>query len=468
MTITPNAELCRITVIGPDRKLDLAVPASTTVATLLPVLVQHTTDAGVRGGAITGGGWVLQRLGQDPFELAGTPESLDWLDGEELHLRPAQNPLPDLDFDDLADGVATVVNRRNDRWRPEYRRIICLLLSVVTMGALAVVLARQGTVLGQTVAAGLIAVGFGATALVCGRKVSDGAFALLFGIGTAGFAALAVSCAVDRDPRRVVLSMPAFLAAAVSVVAVIAILLLAQRTFARHLPFVPLLVIGVTGLAVLVIALLQGATGLTVQRTAGTAVVLIFVVIVVAPRLAVKFSRLRGPQLPKTSEDMSFDIEPTPAGQIKRRTDDADAYLTVAMTTAALVLPALFDLTMSLPGWAGWTFVLMASSAVLLRSRTFFGVWQRVGLVFAGTVGCIMVALRLSDLLWPTGQWLLLGGLLALLLPLVLSAARPWPRRMLPFWEYSATIFDVATGVALLPILAQILGLYGWARGLFG
>ncbi len=39
---------------------------------------------------------------------------------------------------------------------------------------------------------------------------------------------------------------------------------------------------------------------------------------------------------------------------------------------------------------------------------------------------------------------------------------RPWPRRMLPFWEYSATFFDVATGVAVLPVLAQVLGLYGW------
>ena len=104
----------------------------------------------------------------------------------------------------------------------------------------------------------------------------------------------------------------------------------------------------------------------------------------------------------------------------------------------------------------------------MLRARTFFGVWQRCALAAAGTVGAIMVIMKLSGQMWPTGRWILLAVLFALLLPLVLSALRPWPRRMLPFWEYSARFFDVASGVALLPVLAQLLGLYGWARGLFG
>jgi hypothetical protein len=69
----------------------------------------------------------------------------------------------------------------------------------------------------------------------------------------------------------------------------------------------------------------------------------------------------------------------------------------------------------------------------------------------------------------PSGwRWVLLSVLLSVIVPLVLAAMRPWPRRMLPFWEYSATFLDVATGVAVLPVLAQILGLYVWARGLFG
>ena len=42
MTTALTGELCRITVHGPERKVDLAVPSGTPVATLLPVLLRHT------------------------------------------------------------------------------------------------------------------------------------------------------------------------------------------------------------------------------------------------------------------------------------------------------------------------------------------------------------------------------------------------------------------------------------------
>ncbi|MEV0609347.1 type VII secretion integral membrane protein EccD [Polymorphospora rubra] len=469
MTATLNAELCRITVIGPVRRVDLAVPATTTVAALLPLLVEQTTEPGHRTEPDAAeGAWVLQRLGQAPFELTGTPESLDWLEGEELHLRPAESPLPELDFDDLADGVAIVVNRRDDRWQPEHRRSLFLLLSVVGMGTVAAVLTAYGPVLPQVVAAGVIGVLFLATALVCGRRLDDGAFSLLFGGGAAGFAALAASSAVDGDPERIAVTGAAVLAAAVALLVVAALLLLAQRTIAAHLPVRPFLAIGMVGLFTTLALLLHAAGGMTGPRTAATAVALIFLMIVLAPRMAVKISRLRGPQLPRNSEDMSYDIEPAQPDQVGQRTDDADTYLAVAMIASALVLPVLFHFTMQVTGWAGWTFVLVVASAILLRARTFLGLWQRIALVVAGTVGVVMVVMKLSDMVSPAGRWVLLGSLVALLVPLVLAALRPWPRRMLPFWEYSATFFDVTTGVAVLPILAQIIGFYAWARGLFG
>ncbi|MFJ8690488.1 type VII secretion integral membrane protein EccD [Micromonospora wenchangensis] len=466
MSAALSAELCRITVVGPARKVDLAVPATTTVATLLPLLVQQTTEGAQRSE--TDPAWVLQRLGQTPFELAGTPESLDWLEGEELHLRPARDPLPGLDFDDLADGIATAVNRRPDRWQPEYRRILFLALSAVLMGVVATVLTAHGPALPQVVAGAVLAVAFLVVAVTCGRRLTDGAFSLLFAGGAAGFAAVAAAGAVDGDPERVAVTGAAVLAAAVTVLTVAALLLLAQRTVAPHLPLPPLLVAGLTGLVATVVLLIRDGSAMSMPRAAAIAVLVIFVVIVLAPRLAVKLSRLRGPQLPKSSEDMSYDIEPVPSDQVHRRTDDADTYLTAAMVTAALVLPALFHLTMAVPGWAGWSYVLVVASAILLRSRTFLGLWQRCPLVAAGTVGYLMVITKLADLLSPAWRWVLLSALVGLLVPLVLAALRPWPRRMLPFWEYAATFFDVATGVAVLPILAQVLGGYAWARRLFG
>ncbi|AGL14104.1 type VII secretion integral membrane protein EccD [Actinoplanes sp. N902-109] len=468
MTTALDGGLCRITVIGPDRKIDLAVPATTSVATLLPVLLNHTTAPG-RADADGGeGAWVLQRLGQHPFELSGTPESLDWLEGEELYLRRAEDPLPELDFDDLAEGVATIVNRRNDRWQPEYRRVLFLLLSVVGMGAIAAVLTDRGPTTPQVVAAGVIGAGFFIAALVCARKLTDGAFSLLFGLGAAAFAGLAALSAVDGDPEGIALTGDAVLAFTVGVVAVIAVLLLCQRTVTPYLPPAPMLVVGVTALVAAGVLLLQRASELTAQRTAAIAVAVIFAVIVLAPRAAVKFARLRGPQLPKTGADMAYDIEPAPSDQVRDRTNDADMYLSVALLSSAVLLPVVFHYTMAVPGWAGWTYVLVVASAILLRARTFLGFWQRIALVVAGTVGYLMVIMRLSQTLSLGWRWVLLGALLAAMVPLVMAALRPFPRRMLPFWEYSATFFDVATGIAVLPVLAQILGLYTWARGLFG
>ena len=79
------------------------MPVSTPVSALLPVLLRHTVDR----RPAPDGSWVLQRLGEAPLDPDGTPETLDWLEGEQLYLRPAEDPLPELDFDDLADGIAT-------------------------------------------------------------------------------------------------------------------------------------------------------------------------------------------------------------------------------------------------------------------------------------------------------------------------------------------------------------------------
>lgn len=464
-----NDELCRITVTGPDRRIDLAVPATTPVANLLPVLVEHTTNANrTFEGAVPEQCWVLQRVGQVPFALTGTPESLDWLDGEELYLRPAEDPLPELDFDDIADGVATVVNRRTDRWRPEYRRALFLVLATLAMGTIATVLVDRGPVLYQVVLAGALAVALMLAAVLNAARSADAALAGLFACGAAGFAAVAGASLVDGDPDGVSWPQQAILAAAVGAVTVAALLLLAQRTIAGAMPFLPLLVICLTAGVVIQVLLTERLLQLSEQEAAAAAVVVVFGVAVLAPRVAVKSSRLRGPQLPRTGEELSYDIEPAKADVVQARTRDAEAYLTSGLVAAALVLPVLFGLTMRVPGWSGWTLVATVSVALLLGARAHYGLWQRLALVAGGTIGALMVVLRGSEALPDGWRLLLLGGLVALLVALVLAAQRPWPRRMLPIWEYTATFLDVITGLAVLPLLAQVLGLYAWARGLFG
>lgn len=470
MSSALNNTLCRVTVIGPDRRVDLAVPAATPVTKLLPLLLRHTSAPGRHPDADAAEGtWVLQRLGEPPFEPTGTPESLDWLEGEELHLRQAENPLPELDFDDLAEGIATMVNRRTDRWQPEHhRRPLFLALSVLAAGTAGAVLADRGPMIGQVIAAGVLATLFLAAAVAGARRLTDRAYPQLFGFVSAFFAALGASSAFDGDPDGVIATAPAVLASAVAVTVVAALLLVAQRTFAPRIRFAPFLTLGMAALGTALILLLREAAGLDARETAAAAIGILLVLILIAPQTAVKLSRLRGPQLPKTGAEMSYDIEPASLPVVATRTDVAETCLTAAMVALSLILPVLFFFAVRLPGWPGWTLVLAASSAILLRSRTLFGFWQRNALVAAGAVGHLMVIMSFSATMSPGWRYVLFAGLITALVPLLLAASRPWPRRLLPFWEYLATILDVTTTLAVLPVLAQVLGWYGWARGLFG
>ncbi|GIJ50338.1 hypothetical protein Val02_72240 [Virgisporangium aliadipatigenens] len=470
MSAALNDRLCRVTVIGPDRRADLVVPVTVPVAELLPALLRHTSDPARRpeANATEQRSWVLQRLGQEPFAPTGTPESLDWLEGEQLHLRPAENPLPELDFDDLAEGIATHVNRRADRWRPEYRRVLFLALSAVCVGAIAGVLVDRQTVPAQVLGCGVLTVGFLVATLVSARRHPDGALALLFATAAAFFAAVGAWSAVDGDPGATAVTRPAVIAAAVAVVAVCAVLLLAQRTVARVLPALPLSTLLLGAAVVGVVSSVPPVSGMSQPEVAAVTVAVIYLGAVLAPRMAVKLSGLRGPQLPRTGAEMSYDIEPTESESVRARTDDADTYVTATLAAAAFVLPVLFVHTLRVPNWSGPALVSVVCCGLLLSARTFLGLWQRTALVAAGTAGVLMLVGRLSGTLSTGWYYLLLLTLVASIVPLVLAALRPWPRRMLPIWEYTATFFDVACGAAVLPILAQALGLYAWARGLFG
>ncbi|OJF12035.1 type VII secretion integral membrane protein EccD [Couchioplanes caeruleus] len=468
MTSAISDDLCRITVNGPDKRVDLVVPSSTTVAALLPVLLWHTVELNASDGHRPDGTWVLQRLGGRPFDPTGTPESLDWLEGEEFHLRPAAEPLPELDFDDLADGIATTVNKRPDRWQPHYRRYLFLALSQLALALL------TATVVAGYAGAALAGVGFGlagllaAAAVVAGRQAGDAGLPFVFATSAYGCAAVVALTLADGVAGAPSLREPGLAMAAVAGLAVAAPLVVVQRLWARALPYPVLLGLLVVAAETVVITWLHRTFGLSWPGAAGLSASVLFGVVVFAPKIVLRSAHLRGPQLPKTGEELQFDTEPHEADDVHRRANDADRYLSVATVTAAVVLSVLFWLAMAEPGWAGWLFVLVLASALLLRARAFLGVWQRVSLTAAGATGMILVIVHWSRTATPGRLIVILCGLALLVAAFVMAALRPWPRRLLPVWEFTATILDVATGLAVLPIALQLLHTYAWARGLVG
>src|SRR5262249_27624667 len=88
-------DLCRLTVCGPARSGELAVPVHAPLIDLLPALVGHLGDKLADAGLEHGGG-VLQRLGDPPLREELSVAALGLRDGDMVHLRPRADQLPPL------------------------------------------------------------------------------------------------------------------------------------------------------------------------------------------------------------------------------------------------------------------------------------------------------------------------------------------------------------------------------------
>src|SRR5580658_8355097 len=140
--INITTDICRITVVGPRRRIDLALPAHVPFAELFPVLARY---AGLDQAAVAQapGGWVLQRLGQAPFAPQATPAQAALLDGELIYLRPHAAELPAVRCDDIADAIAGV-HEGPDRWRPADTSRLALGAGAALLLAGVVAIGRAG------------------------------------------------------------------------------------------------------------------------------------------------------------------------------------------------------------------------------------------------------------------------------------------------------------------------------------
>ncbi|MFD9391146.1 type VII secretion integral membrane protein EccD [Streptomyces sp. NPDC060000] len=454
-----STTVCRITVVGPERSADLGVPATITVSALLPVLASRLDpDDG------SDGGYVLQRLGEEPLEPASTPEALGLRDGEVLYLRRADEVLPPMIFDDLADGVSTVVGARPDRWRPELTGRLFTGLGCLTLATLAAVVLAYGTGSLVTAQFGTVAVALLVGSAVVSRSGTAGPAAAPV-TGTAGWAFAALAgltasrgAAALTAPDRHELLLGAACAAAAAIVP-----LVAGR--------VPVRLFGALLTATLAAelgAFLSVSLGWDALTSATVVAVTMFVLSAVAPRLVLRLAGLRVPQLPRNAEELQEDVEPRTRQDVERRVVAADAYLTVFTIAASAVYAVDLLLLTRRGGWTEWLLALVLGAAVTLRSRSVTEAAQRVALALAGTLGLTLAAVWLLASGGPGAQACLTVVLLAAAGLLLLAAQRLPSTRLLPIWGHTADILELVTAIALVPLLLQLLHVYWYFRSLAG
>ncbi|MFD0276381.1 type VII secretion integral membrane protein EccD [Kitasatospora sp. NPDC127111] len=453
-------EVCRLTVDGPAGRADLAVPVTTTVSALLPVLLRALPAGPDRAD----GRWVLQRLGDEPLDPGATPATAGLRHGDVLHLRPAGAPLPVPHFDDLADGVADRVGRGPGRWRPELTRALALVLAGGALAALAAALLGAGAGPATAARCAAVAAVLTTACAVTARMRADRSSVLLTGLGAFGFAALAGLTLRAAPAGGHLPGATGVLAAAGGVVA-IAALLLGVGALPLAVPGTAL--VGAIAAACGAIAVRAGRADAV--QAAATLAVALFVLGHLAPRLALRAARLRVPHLPRDAAELQRDIEPEPGERLDRRVTLATACLDTIATASALVQAVAVTLLVILDSsWTGWLLPLALGAALLLRARGTEGTLQRVPALLCGAYAAALVLVLRAAPAGPGGQAAAIAVLLAAAALLPAAAWRLPRARLLPVWGHLGDLAETVTAIALLPLLLQVIGVYARLRALAG
>jgi type VII secretion integral membrane protein EccD len=449
-------DVCRLTVQGPAKRADLAVPVTMTMGGLLPVLLPHVVSEEDRARP-----WVLQRLGGAPLDIDGTAESLDLREGETLYPRPAVAAMPVMEYDDVAVGVAASVEARTDGVNPAVIRRI--LLSGACLGlagfAVACFMARPVWVPAVALSAAAAILIIGCVVLTRGfRDMIAGTIAGLYGCA---FVALVALAATGQADGTLDLGHKAALLASAYAVIAAAVVLVAARV-----PFMFFGTVLVTGVAVLI----SGWLTLAFHWPPAHAVALVAVVMFIAGgrdvRLVLRAARLRVPLLPRTAEELQEGIDPEPAEGLAHRVDTALDYLdSLVFSSSAMFAVACAFLARG-GQWADWALGPLLSAAVLLRGRSMGGAWKRAALSLSGTIGILFALITPVRDAGMTAMVMLLAVLLAAA-SVLLVGARPLPeRRHPPIWAHLADRLEMLTALTLVPLLLQVLHAYAYFRGL--
>ncbi|SOD74974.1 type VII secretion integral membrane protein EccD [Jatrophihabitans sp. GAS493] len=460
MTTTSAAggDICRLTVFGPDSRAELAVPVHVPLADLLPTLLIHL-DQRLATTGLEHGGWVLQRLGEPPLDEDLGTAALGLYDGDIVHLRPRDEQLPPIDFDDIVDGVATAISERADRWRPEFGRRLALGFAGLTGLFGLSLLATARSVAAYEVSAGLALVLLLAGIVASrafGNRTSGGllnclAMAFVIAVGfSRGFSGPNVQAGA---PALTLLATAGYLCAAALIVR------FTTTTWQIRWEAVA------AGSAVIAVSSLADVT--FDIGAWGTCALLIPVLLVFgyfATSLSAALVGIKVPPLPTTPDEFQDGLEPEPSASLLHRAAEADRYLTAIYTVIAVIAAGCLGVIAAKGGTAASLFVIGVSTVFLLHCRELVSTRQRLAMLLPPTVG--LTALSFA-VLWsePEAARVLAAVALVAVVLLACGAADVLPgRRLIPHWGLAGDITHWLAAAAILPLALQIAGVFSAAH----
>ncbi len=454
----PMPALCHVTIVGPRKRADLALPADIPLPHVLPGLLRAMDEVG--GESASASGWMLQRLGGAPLDIGHSLGALGVLDGEVLYLRPREAVLPPALYDDVADLVAGGIKEGSGKWTPDHTRTAgtAAACGLLTMGAFALFLAGPPWTI-RAIVAGVLALLLLVTGVVMSRAIGDSSVGAPIGWAALPYGFLAGLLA----PGGAGFAAPNLLAAFACTALVAAF---GGTLTSDGLPgFLGTAIASVTGAAGAAVVMIWGTSPAGVAAVAVT-VLLAFTPLF--PTLAFRLAKLPLPSMPTSAEELRTDNQRLDAAQVKERTVKAQSYVTSLIAGVSLVAAgALFLLVME-GGWAARIMVVVLALTLVMRARVFHGLGQRIWLLVVGLGGLAALGLSLSAGMGDiaavaVGVGLLWVALIAAGLGMWLPTGKPSP-----FWGRAGDIVDLMLIAALFPLALGVLDVYSWVRGLSG
>jgi type VII secretion integral membrane protein EccD len=472
--------LARVTINAPHRRVDVALPEHVPLVELLPQLLRHAGE-GLADDGEQHGGWVLRRADGTALAPAQGLHAQGVRDGEVLHLVPARAEWPELEYDDVVEAIAAGARRQGPAWSPEATRLATALAA------------------GAPLAAGLVAVVGGGPEWTVGAYVGLGAAAVLL------LAAVVASRAYGNATAAAALgayALPYAFAGGASLVATgdrVGVLgafgwLGESQLLVGCLWLMLAAVLGMVGVGAgrqifasgVTTGLLGGLTALAGMPLSASGAAALLVSLLVCgvgllPLLAIRFGKLPMPPvtLPTGADagDGFRAVSASPLDAARERPERARVFAAVARTeevlTGMLIGYAFLGVAgaavlVAAGGLAGRLLVGVAGVALVLRSRLFVGVRQRVPLVVAGLGALVVLAVGL--VLDATERELLGAAVAAVGLALVIvSAGVTYSRRPpSPYLVRAADLIDTILVISVVPVACAVLGLYDQIRGLAG
>ncbi|HET6861305.1 MAG TPA: type VII secretion integral membrane protein EccD [Streptomyces sp.] len=479
---TPSSSgtgFCRVTVVAPDGRVDVALPDDIPVADLHPEILRLSGQSPAQGAPV---GYHLVRRDGTVLDSARSLLAQRILDGELLSLRPFADSLPPAVFDDVSDAVASAVARDRTLWNDRLMRASGLFGGSVLLVLLAFVLWTADPRHDMHALPGILAAVTGvlllALAGVRARVYDDRGSAVALGIGALANAAVAGAGLLPLEAGQGIGSLQFLLACTAVLVAAVVLMIVAP---AGDGPFVAFVFAAAIGVLVTFAAV---STGMEPVETAAVCSPLAVGALAFLPGLSTRFARLPiGFEPPRTGD---YGSDPEPTGPVDgeriaaqaRRGHELLVGLVGGCALVAVGAAAVLGFSDNL--W-GQLLALTTGLAMLTRAHLFRYTAQ-VGCALAAGLGAlVLLGLGLAlnppeglirDALKGEGAGLdvrtvWLAATVAAVAALITAIGLIVPRKgVTPFWGRFLEVAEAAVLLSLVPLCLAVFDVYHSIRAM--